>query len=153
MNAVKKALITPLCLIQGPPGTGKTVTSTTLVYHLVKQKMGKVLVCAPSNIAVDQLTDKINNTGIKVVRLCARSRESVSSNVDYLSLHEQIKHLNHGPFRIMQELITKKEEQGDLSEKEDKQLKDLKRLAEEEILKNAEVICTTCVAAFDRRLK
>ena len=88
MNAVKKALITPLCLIQGPPGTGKTVTSTTLVTHLVKQKMGKVLVCAPSNIAVDQLTDKINSTGIKVVRMCARSRESVSSNVDYLSLHE-----------------------------------------------------------------
>lgn len=53
INAVKKALITPLCLIQGPPGTGKTVTSTALVYHLVKQKMGKVLVCAPSNIAVD----------------------------------------------------------------------------------------------------
>lgn len=96
------------------------MTSTTLVYHLVKQKMGKVLVCAPSNIAVDQLTDKINGTGIKVVRLCARSRESVSSNVDYLSLHEQIKHLNHGPFKIMQDLITKKEEQGDLSEKEDK---------------------------------
>ena len=96
MNAVKKALITPLCLIQGPPGTGKTVTSTTLVHHLVKQKMGKVLVCAPSNIAVDQLTDKINSTGLRVVRLSARSRESVSTNVDYLSLHEQIKHLKHG---------------------------------------------------------
>mmetsp|Transcript_1539 Transcript_1539/g.1050 ORF Transcript_1539/g.1050 Transcript_1539/m.1050 type:complete len:176 (-) Transcript_1539:285-812(-) len=91
MNAVKKALITPLCLIQGPPGTGKTVTSTALVSHLVKQKMGKVLVCAPSNIAVDQLTDKINSTGLRVVRLCARSRESVSSSVDYLSLHEQVK--------------------------------------------------------------
>ena len=50
--------------------------------------MGKVLVCAPSNIAVDQLTDKINGTGIRVVRLSARSRESVSSNVDYLTLHE-----------------------------------------------------------------
>mmetsp|Transcript_1652 Transcript_1652/g.1575 ORF Transcript_1652/g.1575 Transcript_1652/m.1575 type:complete len:114 (-) Transcript_1652:31-372(-) len=36
MNAVKKALITPLCLIQGPPGTGKTVTSTALVCHLVR---------------------------------------------------------------------------------------------------------------------
>jgi regulator of nonsense transcripts 1 len=52
-NAIKKALISPLCLIQGPPGTGKTVTSTTLVYHLVRQKKGQVLVCAPSNIAVD----------------------------------------------------------------------------------------------------
>lgn len=53
----------------------------------------------------------------------------------------------------MQELIDKREEQGELSEKEDKQLKDLKRQAEDEILKNADVICTTCVSAFDRRLK
>ena len=62
-----------------------------------------------------------------MVRLCARSRESVSSNVDYLSLHEQIKHLKHGPFRVMQELILKKEEQNELTEKEEKQLKDLRR--------------------------
>ena len=96
INAVKKALVTPLCLIQGPPGTGKTVTSTTLVYHLVKQKNGKVLVCAPSNIAVDQLTEKIHHTGVKVVRVCALSRESVSSSVSFLSLHEQVRALNKG---------------------------------------------------------
>ena len=99
LDAVKKALTTPLTLIQGPPGTGKTVTSTTLVAHLARQKNGKVLVCAPSNIAVDQLTEKINSTGVKAVRLCARSRESINSPVDYLSLHEQIRHLKHGPFR------------------------------------------------------
>lgn len=87
--------------------------------------MGKVLVCAPSNIAVDQLTDKINGTGLKVVRLCARSRESVSSSVDYLSLHEQIKHLKRGQFQRMQDLIQLREEQGELTEKEEKQLKDL----------------------------
>ncbi len=87
LNAVKKALITPLTLIQGPPGTGKTVTSTTLVYHLVRQKMGQVLVCAPSNIAVDHLTERINITGLKVVRMCARSRDSIGSAVDYLALH------------------------------------------------------------------
>ena len=45
----------PLSLIQGPPGTGKTVTSASLVYHLAKQDMGQVLVCAPSNVAVDQV--------------------------------------------------------------------------------------------------
>jgi superfamily I DNA and/or RNA helicase len=32
-------------------------------------------------------------------------------------------------------------------------LKELRRKAEEEILGAADVICTTCVAAFDRRLK
>lgn len=51
---------------QGPPGTGKTVTSATIVYHLVKMTKGQVLVCAPSNIAVDQLAAKIHQTGLKV---------------------------------------------------------------------------------------
>jgi regulator of nonsense transcripts 1 len=46
-----------------------------------------------------------------------------------------------------------KEVQGELNEKDDTQLKDLKRLAEEEILRNADVICTTCVTAQDRRLR
>lgn len=54
------------------------------------------------------------------MRLCARSRESVSSNVDYLSLHEQIKHLTKGPYVKMVQLNEKKDEQGELNEKEDK---------------------------------
>jgi regulator of nonsense transcripts 1 len=45
-----------------------------------------------------------------VVRICALSRESVSSNVNYLSLHEQIKHLKKGQFAKMQELMELKEE-------------------------------------------
>jgi regulator of nonsense transcripts 1 len=53
----------------------------------------------------------------------------------------------------MVQLNEKKDEQGELNEKEDKQLKDLIKLAEDEILKNADVICTTCVAAFDRRIR
>lgn len=92
--AVRKALQSPLCLIQGPPGTGKTVTSATIVYHLVQinkhnqnsddnetrreggkgfnkagrhaskhQMTSKVLVVAPSNVAVDQLAEKIHQTG------------------------------------------------------------------------------------------
>ena len=40
-----------------------------------------------------------------------------------------------------------------MNEKEDKQLKDIIKQAEDELLKNADVICTTCVAAFDRRLR
>ena len=75
--AVRHALQRPLSLIQGPPGTGKTVTSATIVYQLVKQHGGPILVCAPSNTAVDQLTEKIERTGLKVVRLCAKSREAI----------------------------------------------------------------------------
>lgn len=68
MYAVKHAIQRPLSLIQGPPGTGKTVTSATIVYQLVKQNVGPVLVCAPSNTAVDQLTEKIHKTNLKVFR-------------------------------------------------------------------------------------
>lgn len=39
----------------------------------------QVLVCAPSNVAVDHLTAKISATGLRVVRLCAKSREAVVS--------------------------------------------------------------------------
>src|SRR3546814_9195552 len=73
LSAVKAVLQQPLSSIQGPPGTGKTVTSASLVYHLARQNVGQVLVCAPSNVAVDQLTEKIHATGLKVVRLCSKS--------------------------------------------------------------------------------
>lgn len=46
-----------------------------------------MLVCAPSNIVVDQLASKIHATGVKIVRLCSRTREVLSSEVEYLSLH------------------------------------------------------------------
>lgn len=66
ISAVKEVLQKPLSLIQGPPGTGKTVTSATIVYHLAQMGQGQVIVCAPSNVAVDQLAEKISATGLKV---------------------------------------------------------------------------------------
>lgn len=50
--------------------------------------------CAPSNIAVDQLTEKIHKTGLKVVRLCAKSREAIESPVSFLALHNQISNMD-----------------------------------------------------------
>ena len=92
VQAVKAVLQQPLSLIQGPPGTGKTVTSASIVYHLSRQpRAGQVLVCAPSNVAVDQLAEKISATGLKVVRLAARSREAIASNVEHLCLHTMIR--------------------------------------------------------------
>lgn len=53
----------------------------------------------------------------------------------------------------MQQLMELKEEQGELNEKDEAALKEFKRQAEDEILRNADVICTTCVTALDRRLR
>ena len=63
INAVKSVLQKALSLTRGPPGTGKTVTSATIIYHLAKINGGQVLVCAPSNVAVDQLCERIHKTG------------------------------------------------------------------------------------------
>ncbi|KAE9445467.1 hypothetical protein C3L33_22635, partial [Rhododendron williamsianum] len=111
--AVKSVLQKPVSLIQGPPGTGKTVTSAAIVYHMAKQGQGQVLVCAPSNVAVDQLAEKISATGLKVVRLCAKSREAVSSPVEHLTLHYQVRHLDTSEKSELHKLQQLKDEQGE----------------------------------------
>ncbi|KAL9249850.1 Regulator of nonsense transcripts 1-like protein [Drosera capensis] len=150
--AVKSVLQKPISLIQGPPGTGKTVTSAAIVYHMAKQGQGQVLVCAPSNVAVDQLAEKISATGLKVVRLCAKSREAVSSPVEHLTLHYQVKHLDSSEKSELHKLQLLKDEQGELSSSDEKKYKALKRATEREIAQSADVICCTCVGAGDPRL-
>ncbi len=148
--AVKSVLQRPLSLIQGPPGTGKTVTSATIVYQLSKMNPGPVLVCAPSNVAVDQLTEKIHMTGLKVVRLTAKSREGLDSSIHFLTLHEQV--ANNDTHVELQKLIQLKNEQGELSSSDERKYKALTRACEKEILNTADVICTTCVGSGDPRL-
>ncbi|GAP91209.1 putative ATP-dependent helicase nam7 [Rosellinia necatrix] len=150
ISAIKAVLSTPLSLIQGPPGTGKTVTSATIIYHLAKQDNGQVLVCAPSNVAVDQLCERINLTGLKVVRLTAKSREDVESSVSFLALHEQVRMLDSNP--ELMKLSQLKGEYGELSSQDEKKFKQLTRAAERDILSNADVVCCTCVGAGDPRL-
>ena len=154
MQAVRTVLQKPLSLIQGPPGTGKTVTSASLIYHLSKQGTGQVLVCAPSNIAVDQLAEKVSKTGLKVVRVAAKSRETAASSVDHLSLHIIVQHAVDIPGKKELKKYQKlKEEVGLLSAQDQKRYLFLRNQAEQEILQSADVICTTCVGAGDPRLQ
>jgi regulator of nonsense transcripts 1 len=150
INAVKNVLQKPLSLIQGPPGTGKTVTSATIIHHLCKINGGPVLVCAPSNVAVDQLCERIHLTGLKVVRVTAKSREDVESSVGFLSLHEQVR-MNDTNVEL-NKLNQLKTDVGELSSQDEKKFKQLTRAAEREILTAADVICCTCVGAGDPRI-
>lgn len=148
--AVRHALQRPLSLIQGPPGTGKTVTSATIVYQLVKQHGGPILVCAPSNTAVDQLTEKIEKTGLKIVRVCAKSREAIDSPVSHLALHNQIKNMESS--NELQKLQLLKDETGELSASDEKRFRMLRKQAERELLDLADVVSCTCIGAGDPRL-
>lgn len=149
INAIKTSLNSPLSLIQGPPGTGKTVTSATIVYHLSKLSKEKILVCAPSNVAVDHLAAKLSATGLRVVRLTAKSREDVESSVDNLALHNLIYKNAKGELK---KLLRLRDELGELSEADSKLLSKLSWVAEQKAINKCDVICCTCVGAGDKRL-
>jgi ATP-dependent RNA/DNA helicase IGHMBP2 len=70
-----------VAIIHGPPGTGKTTTLVQAIAHTLKEEE-QVLVCSPSNVAVDLVTEKLVQAGINVLRLGnpARVSEEVMSN-------------------------------------------------------------------------
>jgi ATP-dependent RNA/DNA helicase IGHMBP2 len=65
-----------VAIIHGPPGTGKTTTIVELICQAIA-KGQKVLACAPSNTAVDNLLEKLVNARQKTVRLGHPARVSV----------------------------------------------------------------------------
>lgn len=68
-EAVRLALAAEdLAIIHGPPGTGKTTTVVELIRQAVRRG-DKVLACAPSNLAVDNLLERLAAAGVSVVRL------------------------------------------------------------------------------------
>lgn len=58
-----------LAIVHGPPGTGKTTTLVQAIKLLIKQEGKQILVTAPSNAAVDLLSEKLSDEGFNVVRV------------------------------------------------------------------------------------
>ena len=110
----------------------------------------QVLVTAPSNIAVDQLACKIALTGVKVVRLCSKTREEAGGQGEILCLHDMVRKAAPPELRKLQALL---DEMGELKERDERRYKQLKTKVELQILESADVICTTCVMAADYRVK
>ena len=57
-----------VAIIHGPPGTGKTTTVVEVIRQAVARGE-RVLACAPSNTGVDNLLERLVNTGEPAVRL------------------------------------------------------------------------------------
>jgi superfamily I DNA and/or RNA helicase len=57
-----------IAIIHGPPGTGKTTTVVELIRQAVRRSE-RVLVCAPSNLAVDNLLERLLAHSERAVRL------------------------------------------------------------------------------------
>lgn len=76
-SAVHKILAAEdLAIVHGPPGTGKTTTLVQAIRALIKQDNQQILVVAPSNTAVDLLSEKLSDEGLNVLRVGNPARVS-----------------------------------------------------------------------------
>jgi DNA polymerase alpha-associated DNA helicase A len=70
LSAIKFALTShDMALIHGPPGTGKTTTIIETILQLALTHKKRVLVCAASNIAVDNIVERIAPHKLPIVRI------------------------------------------------------------------------------------
>ena len=74
LNAAQQAAVQfalsarDVALLHGPPGTGKTTTLVELIRQ-INARGETVLAVAPSNLAVDNLLEKLLAAGVKAIRL------------------------------------------------------------------------------------
>lgn len=80
-----------VAIIHGPPGTGKTTTVVQAILETLKSE-NQVLVCAPSNAAVDLLAEKLGDQKIEVLRIGHPARvtdEILSKTLDAKIAHHK----------------------------------------------------------------
>ena len=157
-------------IIHGPPGTGKTTTIIEAVKEMTK-RMTNILLCAPSNTAVDLLTERLANEGVSVLRIGNISRvneELLMHTLEAkLGTHPESKTLK----KIRKDAAEARRKAKRFKRKFDRdaymERKDLFREAGEmeswanqlekrlidQIISSAQVICCTLVGANDRVLE
>jgi ATP-dependent RNA/DNA helicase IGHMBP2 len=159
-----------VAIIHGPPGTGKTTTLVQAILETIRRER-RVLVCAPSNTAVDLLTEKLAERGVNVIRLGNPSRVSdlllkhtldagVMAHASYAKMHamrqtaeqhretasERVR--NFG-FEERQRRQWLKDEARTLRQAAD----DLERFMTEDVLESVQVITCTLVGASHRHIR
>ncbi|HSI75844.1 MAG TPA: AAA domain-containing protein, partial [Lunatimonas sp.] len=88
-----------VAIIHGPPGTGKTTTLVASIHETLK-RMHQVMVCAPSNAAVDLLVEKLVQKGIATLRIGHPAR--VDDDILNQTLDAKIS--QHGSYKALKNL-------------------------------------------------
>ncbi|TIC03796.1 P-loop containing nucleoside triphosphate hydrolase protein [Wallemia mellicola] len=78
-----------LALIHGPPGTGKSYTLIEIIRQLINQDK-RILVCGSSNLAVDNILERLSVYNIPVTRLGHPAR--ILNNLQTQTLEYQTSH-------------------------------------------------------------
>jgi superfamily I DNA and/or RNA helicase len=159
-----------VAIIHGPPGTGKTTTLVQAILETIRRER-RVLVCAPSNTALDLLTEKLAERGVNVIRLGNPSRVSdlllehtldagVMAHPSYSKMHAMRQtaaqyretaneHVRHYGFEERQHRQWLKEEARALRQAAD----DLERFMIDNVLESVQVITCTLVGASNRHIR
>ena len=153
-----------LAVIHGPPGTGKTTTVVEIIRQTVANGQ-RVLACAPSNTAVDNLLERLVVAGVQAVRLGhpARVLDVVrSQTLDALVEKHETQTLIRKMLQEAEQLDRKanrftrrrpapgqKYEQRQEARQLRKHARLLERHAIKDIINEAEVICATCSFDFN----
>ena len=145
-------------IVHGPPGTGKTTTVIELIIQAVARG-DRVLACAPSNTAVDNLLERLVAAGQRVVRLGhpARVTETLRQHTldglvedsDEMAIIRSMRREAEEIFRKLDRYTRARPDRGERAaqKREAKQLKSDARLLEKQtihnLLERADVICAT----------
>lgn len=102
-----------LAIVHGPPGTGKTTTLVQAIQELVRRGEERVLVTAPSNAAVDLLSERLSAAGLNVLRVGNPAR--VSAELNSLTLDSRMS--NHASIKEIKRLKKQASEFRDMAHK------------------------------------
>jgi ATP-dependent RNA/DNA helicase IGHMBP2 len=89
----------PVTIIHGPPGTGKTTTIVAAIKELVEQNK-KVVICAPTNAAVDNVCQYLVEEEIKTCRI--GNPVKIDSELQSVTLDGQAQ--NDNSFKLVEQL-------------------------------------------------
>ncbi|GMH20133.1 hypothetical protein Nepgr_021974 [Nepenthes gracilis] len=163
-DAISKALSSKnVFLLHGPPGTGKTTTVVEIILQEVKRG-SKILACAASNIAVDNIVERLVPYRVKLVRLGHPARllpQVLDSALDAQVLRGDNSALANDVRKEIKALNGKLLKAKDKNAKRDIR-KELRALSKEEqkrqqlavadVIKNAHVVLTTLTGALSQKL-